>query len=116
MLQLLLALSAATLYGVERRLVIPTNLLHSVSYDHFSVDYNSKCLDIHAVFCVDAKHYDKMGTPVSYFSTHLFLRITECHNFHGNVTCVISGFCLTPEDGTDRLSRNIGKKLPLLAA
>ena len=23
---------------------------------------------------------------------------------------------LTPEDGTDRLSRNVGKKMPLLAA
>jgi len=29
--------------------------------------------------------------------------------------CVISGFS-TPEDATDRLSRNFGKKLPLLAA
>jgi hypothetical protein len=86
MVQLLLALSAATLYGVERQLVIPTNLLHSVSYKHFSVDYNSRYLDIHAVFCVDAKRYDKMGTPVSYISTHLFLRITEYRNIHGNVT------------------------------
>jgi hypothetical protein len=29
--------------------------------------------------------------------------------------CVSSGFS-THEDGTDRLSRNVGKKVPLLAA
>jgi hypothetical protein len=114
--QLLLALSAATLYGVERQLVIPANLLHSVSSKHFSINYNSKCLDVPGVFCVDAKCYDTVGTPVSCFSTQLFLRITEYHNFNGSVTSVISGFRLTPEDGTDRLSRNFGKKLSLLAA
>jgi hypothetical protein len=45
--------------------------------------------DIHAVFCVDTKRYDKMDTPVSYFSTHLFLRVTEYHNFQGNVTSAL---------------------------
>jgi len=46
------------------------------------------------------------------------------HEFNGN--CTLLGYyaagngnflaTLAPEDGTDNLSRNIGKKLPLLAA
>jgi len=60
--------------------------------------------------------------PQSEYSTHITKTPTHNQNIHPyqNTQRIVimpfrKGF-LTPEDGTDSLSRNVGKELPLLAA
>ena len=54
--------------------------------------------------------------------THVFLsvQLSLCviYGFRREVAenCALLGYDLTLEDGTDILSRNVGKELPLLAA
>ena len=42
--------------------------------------------------------------------------VISCRRFGTTYRVPSSGLKLTPEDGTDKWSRNVGKKLPLLAA
>jgi len=56
---------------------------------------------------------------INIFGTALFWVNTRsgCNSFQTFRDYLFPFFgCLTPTDGTDRLSQNVGKKLPLLAA
>ena len=62
---------------------------------------------------------DNLSVSSSGFKNPIILRVQESNDHQGSRIQRFSGFkkprFLNPENGTDRLSRNVGNKLPILA-